>query len=474
MRLTMGEAATLLGTSSADPDRVATGYSIDSRTLTAGELFFAIRGPRFDGHDFVAQALSRGAAGAVVEVSFREKADPSLAQSLLGVSNPTQALQRLAREVRRRWGKRLIAVTGSAGKTTTKELIASVLARRYSVLKSPGNLNNYYGVPLALLALEPAHQVAVLELAMSAPGEIALLAQIAEPQVGVVTNVAPVHLEFFDTVDSIARAKRELIDNLISPSTAVLNFDDERVREFVVGFEGQVVTYGFRDGAKFRAIGLHSEVDGGSRFTVRSAGFEKEFRIPLPGRHNVLNALAAIATASLFDIPPEQIEQGLAERSTLHQRSEILTLPSGITVLNDCYNSNPLAMERMLETLANWPGGGRRILVAGEMLELGPLSPEWHRNVGRNCAEGGVDWLLAVQGDARFFVEGAVEAGLPAERAKFFSTPQEAAEAYRGLLQPGDVVLVKGSRGVHLEKVIELLQTSQEPPAGSDGPQRTN
>lgn len=475
MQLSLAEVAKILGTSSGFPDRIAAGYSIDSRTLAPGQLFFAIRGPRFDGHDFVAPALERGAAGAVVSRDYREKVDPKLAPPLLAVQDPTQALQQLAREVRRKWGRRLVAVTGSAGKTTTKEMIASSLARRYSVLKSPGNLNNYYGVPLALLALEPSHEVAVLELAMSAPGEIAHLAQIAGPQVGVVTNVAPVHLQFFDSVDSIAKAKRELIENLCPPATAVLNYDDERVREFARRLTGgRVVTFGFEEGAQFRATGLRSDAEGGSRFRVKSPDFEREFHVPLPGRHNVLNALAAVATASLFDVPPEIMAESLRDRPTLHQRSEILTLPGEITLLNDCYNSNPLAMERMLETLAAWPGAQRRIVVAGEMLELGPLSPEWHRSAGRECAESGVDWLLAVQGDARYFIEGAVEAGLPRERAEFFQTPEEAAAVCRGLLQPGDVVLVKGSRGVHLEKVIELLESSQEPPARRDEPKRTS
>ena len=472
MQLTMGEVAAILGASSGVPERVAAGYSIDSRTLAPHQLFFAIRGPRFDGHYFVAQALERGAVGAVVEPSFRETCDAKLAPALILVPDPTRALQQLARAVRRKWGHRLIAVTGSAGKTTTKELLAAILARRLVVLKSPGNLNNSYGLPLALVALEPSHEVAVVELAMSAPGEIALLALIAEPQVGVVTNVAPVHLQFFDSVDAIARAKRELLENLCPPATAVLNYDDHRVRQFAKGFSGRIVTYGFEEGAQFRLVEFNATPEGGSQFRVRAPGVDREFHLPLPGRHNVQNALAAVATASLFEIPPEAIAQALAERPSLHQRGEILTLPGEITVLNDCYNANPLAMERMLETLAARPGASRRIVVAGEMLELGRLAPEWHRNVGRKCAESGVDWLLAVQGDARFFLEGAVEAGLPADRGKFFLTPEEAAEYCLGLLRPGDVVLVKGSRTVHLEKVIELLRSSEESSVAKEGIKR--
>jgi UDP-N-acetylmuramoyl-tripeptide--D-alanyl-D-alanine ligase len=462
MNLTLGEIAKVLGTSCRAPDRLAAGYSIDSRTIEPNELFFALKGPHFDGHEFVAQALERGAAGAVVNQVFCEGSGAEMAPALIAVADPTKALQDLARAVRRKWGRRVLAVTGSTGKTTTKELMAAILARRFSVLKTLGNLNNYYGLPLTLLSLEPSHQVAVVELAMSAPGEIALLARIAEPQVGVVTNVAPVHLQFFDSLEGIASAKRELIQNLVPPGIAVLNFDDARVRAFAEGFAGQVITYGFGNGAQFRIVEWQAMNGAGSRFRVKAPGFVHEFTLPLAGRHNAQNALAAIAAAGIFEIPPEEISAAFAERPDLHQRSEILTLPGGMTVLNDCYNSNPVAMERMLETLAAWPGARRRIVLAGEMLELGTQANDLHRGVGRKCVECGVDWLLAVQGAARFFVEGAVKAGLDAGHAAFFTTPDEAATRLWELLRPGDVVLVKGSRGVHLERVFELLPSSRE------------
>jgi len=461
MQLSLGEVAVILGTSCEVPERAARGYSIDSRTLAPGQLFFAIRGPRFDGHDFVGQAFERGAVGAVVEHAFRAARPPWLAEVLLPVGNTTEALQQLARAVRRKWGRQLVAITGSTGKSTIKEMAAAALGQRLSVLKSFGNLNNCYGLSLTLLALEPTHDVAVAELAMSAPGEIQLLTRIAEPQIGVVTNVAPVHLRFFDSIDSIARAKRELIDNLPLSGTAVLNYDDEWVLRFTEGFKGRVVTFGFREGADFQALDVNLESAGGSRFRVRGPKLDGEFHLSLPGHHNVQNALAALATASLFEIPLADLQQALANFQALPQRSEILTLPQGITLINDCYNSNPVAMEKMLETLAAWPEAARRIVVAGEMLELGPTSPEWHRKVGRKCAERGVDWLLAVQGDARFFLEGAKEGGLAAERRRFFSTPEEAAGFCRILLRPGDVLLLKGSRGVHLEKVKELLAASE-------------
>ena len=460
----MGEVAAYLGASCGVTDRPVEGYSIDSRSLAPGQLFFAIRGPRFDGHQFAGQALDRGAAGVVVEEAFYARAPVEWRPALLAVADTRSALQTLAREVRRKWGKRLVAVTGSAGKSTTKEMIAAILSRRFRVLRSPGNLNNDYGVPLALLGLEPEHEVAVMELAMSAAGEIARLARLAEPEVGVVTNVAPAHLQFFDSVDAIALAKRELVDYLATTgpeAVAVLNEDDERVRSFAEGFPGRVLTFGFSDKADVRATAVI--VDKGLISTIKAntPKWRADFTLALPGRHNVENALAAIAASSVFDILPEDIRQALAQFQNLHQRSEVLALPGEVTIINDCYNSNPLAMERMLETLAAWPGARRRIVVAGEMLELGPTSPELHRDVGRKCAHSGVAWVIAVQGDARFFVEGAVEAGIPPSRGRFFPDAQSAGEFCQSLIAPGDVILVKGSRAVHLETVIEMLKKQE-------------
>lgn len=461
MKLTMGEVAARLGASSDTPDRAVESYSIDSRTLAPGSLFFAIRGPRFDGHEFVAQALERGAVGAVVERVFRESALPAVTTRLIAVSDTIAALQDLARSVRRTWGRAVVGVTGSTGKTTTKELIAALLAPKYSVHKSSGNLNNQYGVPLTLLALEPRHEVAVVEMAMSAPGEIARLADIAEPETGVVTNVAPVHLQFFASVDAIARAKRELIEHLKSPATAVLNHDDPRVRRFREGFEGRVVTFGLGEGADFRALDVavesdRGETDVGMRFRGVGPAWEAEFQMAMPGRHNVENALAAIATAGVFEVPVGAMLEALGDFKPLGQRSEILTLPGPVVIINDSYNSNPRALEQMLDTLAAWPRAKRRIVVAGEMLELGPTSPELHRQAGAKGPH--VDWLIAVQGDARFILEGAIQAGLPAVRTRFFPDAEQAGKFCRNLVESGDVVLVKGSRGAHLEKVVEMLQ----------------
>lgn len=464
MDLTLGEIAATLGSVSGAPERVARSYSIDSRTLEPQSLFFALRGPHFDGHSFVDTSLQAGAVGAVVESGWAQSAPPALTPLLIPVADTVTALQDLGHAVRRKWSRPVIAVTGSTGKTTTKELLASVLSTRYAVHKSLENLNNHLGVPLTLLGLTPAHEVAVLELGMSHAGEIARLARLAVPVVGVVTNVAPVHLEFFDSLAGIAAAKRELIENLASPSTAILNYDDQQVRSFREGFPGRVVTYGFEPGADYRASGFRLETrpqgEVGSAFHVRGPEFEADVRLSLAGRHNVANALAAIAVGRLLGVSPSAIATALAEFRPLRQRTEVEQIARGVTLINDSYNSNPRAMEQMLDLVHEWPGAARRIVIAGEMLELGPSAPELHRGVGRAAAVAGLDWLLAVQGDARFILEGAVAAGSPRERCRFFTEASEAGVFCRSILQPGDLVLVKGSRGVHLEKAVAALKAA--------------
>ncbi|MGH9397082.1 MAG: UDP-N-acetylmuramoyl-tripeptide--D-alanyl-D-alanine ligase [Terriglobia bacterium] len=460
MRLSTAEIAGILGYKDNLGPGMVSGYSIDSRSVQPGDLFFAIRGPRFDGREYVGQALEKGAMAAVVQEDF-ESAHPKW--PLIRVDGTEQALQRLASAVRRRWGGPLIGITGSTGKTTTKEMIAAVLGRRFRVLKSAGNLNNHFGVPLTLLRLTPEHEVAVVEMAMSAPGEIARLASLAGPQTGVVTNVAPAHLEFFDSVESIARAKRELIERLEPPEAAILNHDDERVRGFTEGFKGRVVTYGFTEGSDYRGLRVRAPIlaangQPSTEFEVDGPDWVQWFSIPLAGRHNVENALAAIATGGLFGISSQDSRVALESLRLPGQRADVLRLAGNITVINDAYNSSPRAMERMIETLASWPGAKRRIVLAGEMLELGISSPELHRHIGRECAIAGVDWLIAVQGEASFFLEGAREAGLPAERIAFFPAAREAGRFCRALMRAGDVILVKGSRAVKLEEAVAAMQ----------------
>jgi UDP-N-acetylmuramoyl-tripeptide--D-alanyl-D-alanine ligase len=429
-------------------EEVAQGYSIDSRTVGAGELFFAVKGERLDGHDFVSAALERGAAAAVVR---KDQLNRYSAKSrLLAVDDTLAALQTLATAVRRVWGKPLVGVTGSAGKTTTKEAIAHVLASRWRVLKSEGNFNNHFGLPLMLLKLEPEHDVAVIEMGMSHAGEIRALAKIAKPEIGVVTNVAPVHLEFFDSIAGIARAKYELIESLPASGTAVLNADDEYVSQFGRDFKGRVITYGTKATADVRCENVRTCGAEGSEFDVVVAGGREHARLPLVGEHNILNALAAVAAGLARGMKPSDAVAALATLAPPDKRGQVLQL-GNITVINDCYNSNPKALGAMVDALAAMKAG-RRIVVAGEMLELGPTGEAMHRAAGQHVAEKKINVLVGVRGLAQAMVEGARQAGTQAE---FVVTPEEAGEWLARETHDGDVVLLKASRGVKLEKALE-------------------
>lgn len=439
---------------------VAEGYSIDSRTLRPGELFFAVKGERLDGHDFVAQALERAAVAAVVQTG-RMKSFPA-GSPLIGVEDTLIALQALAASVRRAWGKPVVGITGSAGKTTTKEAIAHLLATRFRVHKSEGNLNNHFGLPLMLLRLEPEHEVAVIEMGMSHLGEIRGLAGIAQPEIGVVTCVAPVHLEFFESVAEIARAKHELVEALPASGTAVLNADDEYVSQFGRGFAGKVVTFGVKTPANVRAERIELRGAKGSAFEIVAGGGREPATLPLVGAHNIPNALAAVAVALEAGIPLVEAAAALADLAPAEKRGQLLEV-AGATVINDCYNSNPKALDAMVDTLLALPAQ-RRIVVAGEMLELGPTAPELHRECGRRMAKQGVSLLLGVRGAAEHMVEGARKAGL---RAEFMATPEEAGDWLSREARAGDAILLKASRGVRLEKALERWRARVTPPEDS-------
>jgi UDP-N-acetylmuramoyl-tripeptide--D-alanyl-D-alanine ligase len=453
MKLALSKIAEFISAAGDFPrDEVAQGYSIDSRTIGPGELFFAVKGERLDGHDYVDAALEKGAAAAVVQKTELHRY-PDKAR-LLAVDDTLVALQTLATAVRKLWGKPLVGVTGSAGKTTTKESIAHVLGARFRVLRSEGNFNNHFGLPLMLLKLEPEHDVAVIEMGMSHAGEIRALAKIAQPEIGVVTNVAPVHLEFFDSLAGIARAKYELIESLPASGTAVLNADDDYVSKFGRDFKGKVVTYGTRTTAGFhidvRAENVQTRGAEGSEFDVVLAGGREHARLPLVGEHNILNALAAVAVGLARGLKLAEAVGALATLTPPDKRGQVLQL-GNITVINDCYNSNPKALHAMVDALAAMKAG-RRIVVAGEMLELGPAGAEMHRAAGEHIAEKKIDALLGVRGLAQGMVEGAQQAGAHAE---FVATPEEAGEWLARETRDGDVVLLKASRGVKLEKALE-------------------
>jgi UDP-N-acetylmuramoyl-tripeptide--D-alanyl-D-alanine ligase len=456
MKLTWTKIAEFVSAEGEFPrEEVAQAYSIDSRTIGPGQLFFAVKGERLDGHDYVAAALEKGAVGAVVRKDQLDRYPDKT--RLLAVDDTLIALQTLAMAVRKLWGKPLVGVTGSAGKTTTKEAIAHVLASRYRVLKSEGNFNNHFGLPLMLLKLEPEHEVAVIEMGMSHAGEIRALARIAQPEIGVVTNVAPVHLEFFDSIAGIARAKYELIESLPASGTAVLNADDEFVSQFGRGFKGKVITYGTSATADIRPENVQTRGAEGSEFDVVITGSREHARLPLVGEHNILNALAAVAAGLARGLKPAEAVGALATLAPPDKRGQVVQL-GNITVINDCYNSNPKALRAMVDALAAMKAG-RRIVVAGEMLELGPAGEEMHRAVGQHAAEKKIDVLIGVRGLAQAMVGAARQAGLKAE---FVATPEEAGEWLSRETRNGDVVLLKASRGVKLEKALETWKAARK------------
>ena len=436
-------------------EAVVNGYSIDSRTVGPGQLFFAVQGERLDGHDFVEQALEKGAAAAVVRSDQAGRYQGET--RLLAVEDTLVALQTLATAVRKLWGKPLIAVTGSAGKTTTKEAIAHVLSSRFRVLKSEGNFNNHFGLPLMLLKLEPEYDVAVIEMGMSHAGEIRALAKIAQPEIGVVTNVAPVHLEFFDSLAGIARAKYELIESLPVSGTAVLNADDEYVSQFGRGFKGKVVQYGLRATADVRAENIRSKGTEGTEFDVVIGASREPATLPLVGEHNVLNALAAVAVGVERGLKPAEAGATLATLTPADKRGQVLQV-GNITVINDCYNSNPKALEAMVDALAAM-NARRRIVVAGEMLELGPAGEDMHRRAGDHISEKKIDVLIGVRGLARAMVGAAEQAGT---RAEFVASSEEAGEWLAREARDGDVILLKASRGVKLERALETWMARRD------------
>ncbi|MGD0269015.1 MAG: UDP-N-acetylmuramoyl-tripeptide--D-alanyl-D-alanine ligase [Candidatus Sulfotelmatobacter sp.] len=460
MKLTLSRIAEFVSAAGQfAPEDVAQGYSIDSRIVGPGQLFFAVKGERLDGHDFVESALERGAVTAVVR---RDQLRRYPKQTrLLAVEDTLVALQTLAMAVRKVWGKPLIGVTGSMGKTTTKEAIAHVLSARFRVLKSEGNFNNHFGLPLMLLKLEPEHDVAVIEMGMSHAGEIRALAKIAQPETGVVTNVAPVHLEFFDSVAGIARAKYELVESLPAGGTAVLNADDEYVSQFGRDFKGKVVMYGTRATADVRAENVQNRGAEGSEFDVVIGSVREHATLPLVGEHNILNALAAVAVGLERGLKPSEAVGALADLAPADKRGEVLRL-GNITVINDCYNCNPKALNAMVDALAAM-AARRRIVVAGAMLELGPAGEELHRQVGRHIAEKKIDVLLGVKGPAEAMVEAARQAGT---RAEFVATPEEAGEWLAREARDGDAVLMKASRGVKLEKALEVWKSRRKDSGG--------
>lgn len=434
-------------------DKEISSISTDTRKMRQGDMFIALSGDRHDGHDFIPRAVAKKASAFIVS---REDVKVPSSLPVILVRDTTKALQELARFHRKRFTDlKVIAITGSAGKTTTKDMLAGILTGEYTVLKTAGNFNNHIGVPLTLLELEGNEDFAVLELGMSSIGEIRLLSRISIPDIGIITNVGPSHLEELGDVENVARGKRELVEELPPEGIAVLNYDNKYVRRMAAHFPGKVIYYGFNLDADI-AVSEIKEREKGSRFWLDYEGGEVELFLTKPGRHNVYNALAALAAAREFDIGWAQIQDGLNRVEYSDLRMD-MSEAGGIKIINDTYNANPLSVRAALNVLSG-TGTDRKIAVLGDMLELGDFAEEAHLEAGRYAVEQGLDYLISVGELGRLIARGAEKAGLKKERVFTASNNQEAVEFLQEIISAGDAVLVKGSRGMKMEKIVEELE----------------
>jgi len=435
------------------------GISTDSRTVGEGELFIALKGPRFDGHHFALKALEKKAGGVLIEEDkagdirwngYRPKA-------VIAVKDTLRALGDLARERRRRFRTPVVALTGSNGKTTTKEMISACLETTFPILKTRGNLNNLIGLPLTLLNLTEKERVVILEMGMNVPGEIRRLTEIAEPDVGLITNIQGVHLEGLGSLERVKEEKGELFRKMRRDGTILVNQDDPHVIDLAGDFSGQKITFGVEKSADVMAKEIRLRGTEGTSFKLILEGEEIEITLALLGRHFVSNALAAIAAASLFGIELKKVKEALERFKPFPMRMELIQLEGGKTLINDAYNANPRSTELALETLAEVKGKGRAIAVLGDMLELGGFTEEAHRQLGERVKELSIDLLLTMGEEAPLVVESAIRHGFEPKRTRVVESHMEAISILRGIIQEGDWILVKGSRRMAMEKIVEGL-----------------
>ncbi|MBI4385064.1 MAG: UDP-N-acetylmuramoyl-tripeptide--D-alanyl-D-alanine ligase [Nitrospinae bacterium] len=434
------------------------GVSIDSRTVQPGQLFVCIVGERFDGHDFLAQAFEKKAAGAVV--SSREKI-PALPPDapkpfVVQARDTLAALQDLAHCHRNSVSPRVVGVTGTNGKSSTKEMIASVCETKFKTLKTGGNLNNHIGLPLTLLELAPGHEVAVLEMGMSAAGEIRRLAEIARPDIGVITNISEAHLTQLKTVKNVQSAKGELFESLGGEGTAVVNADDPLVLDLARSLRARRITYGIDNEADVRAGNIRPRPDRGFDFDVSMFGKSFPLTLPFLGRFNIYNALAAVATGHSLGVEPEHMAEGLAHCRLLGQRSEIIHHDS-MTIINDTYNANPRSMLAALDILVQYRSAGRKFFVMGDMLELDESAPSAHAGIGEEVARLPVDRFVTVGPLAGLAGQRALDAGMERDRVVLAENHEAAADYLSRNARSGDCLLFKGSRGAAMEKAIQGL-----------------
>ncbi len=442
------------------PETAFAGLSIDSRTIAPGEAFVAIRGETHDGHGFLPQVLAGGTASGVVVAADRLDglgatlgARPQAA--CVAVADTTRALGDIAARHRRRCPAAVVAITGSNGKTSTRRMTVTVLARRFSVLEPARNLNNQIGVPLTLFGLEPRHQWAVLELGTNMPGEIARLTEICRPDVAVVTNVGPAHLERLGSLEGVAAEKGALVAGLAPGGRAVLNADDPWVAAMAAGLGGDVLMFGLAESAGVRAAAIR-ETSTGLEFDLLIGGAGLRVRLKALGRVMVHNALAAAAVGTLLGLSPEELRAGLESFRPVPGRMGVTALPGNVHLIDDTYNANPASMRAAVETLAALRGSGRALLVTGDMRELGPEAARLHRELGRLAAEAGIDRLFVCGGHAADVASGALAAGMPAA-AIAAGSRDEIRDVLLAAVRPGDWVLVKGSRAMGMETIVRAL-----------------
>jgi UDP-N-acetylmuramoyl-tripeptide--D-alanyl-D-alanine ligase len=435
------------------------GISTDSRTVAEGELFIALKGSRFDGHYYASTALEKKAGGVVIEEDrigdirwngYRSKA-------VISVKDTLSALGDIAQNWRRKYRTPVVAVTGSNGKTTTKEMIAACLETTFPILKTKGNLNNLIGLPLTLLALTEKERVVVLEMGMNVPGEIRRLTEIAEPDVGLITNIQTVHLEGMVSLERLKEEKGELFRRMRRDGTILVNQDDPRVMDLASRYPGQKITFGVSHPAEVMAKEIRLRGEGGTYFTLILEEEVMEIHLRALGRHFVPNALSAIAIACLFGVEVKQAKEALEHFQPFSMRMEVVPLKGGKTLINDAYNANPYSMELALETLVETKGRGRAIAVLGDMLELGEYAKEAHQQLGRKVSELPIDLLFTLGEEAPIVVESANRYGFPPERMRVVGSHSEAIAILRKIMQNGDWILIKGSRRMAMEKIVEAL-----------------
>ena len=435
------------------PRRRPAGISSDTRTIRKGDLFLALKGPNYDGHEFVEQAFQRGACGAIVDRFWGEGQGECAAGPLVLVDSPIKALGAIAGQYRRRFPVPVVAVVGSSGKTTTKEMIAAVLGQRYLVLKSAGTKNNEIGIPQTLLQLTERHGAVVLELAARKTGDIGYLCSIANPNIGVLLNIGTAHLEFFGSVEGVAKAKGELLDYLDESSMTLVNVDDCVVVKEAKRTKGRLLGFSLERKSQFRGEGLVLDREGRGHFSLQNTSFDLE----VPGRHNVYNALAAVAVGRTLKVPWEDISRALNGFRPVSMRSETLR-KNGIRIINDSYNANPGSVRAALNLLTDTGiASDRKIAVLGDMLELGEHSARLHTEIGCYLAGLKIDILLAVGPLSTHVVEGARRGGMKAEAALHFSSKESLGNHLNTILKKGDVVIVKASRGIALEEIASTL-----------------